>query len=444
MTNYLNLNKLTAGEPCALYRKAIWIYIFLLIFEGALRKWFLPSLATPLLLVRDPIAIWLTIVGLQKGWIKSGYAKMMMVVASISFLLTLIVGHHNLFVALFGWRIYFFHFPMIFVMGKVLTRTDLLKIGQFILWISIPMTALIFIQFQSPETAWVNMGVGGEGTASFSGAMGHMRPSGTFSFATGYVMFQAITGCYLLYYLLMNNTLPKEFQFSKIVLLILTGCYLLSIPTSLSRTPFYQTGVFLIFLFVAAMKKNKFKSKFLKFVIVTAIAVIILYISGLGGTSIEAFTDRFESASRVEGGIKGTVGNRYVGGLLGSLINFNIPIFGYGIGLGTNAGAKIMGGNMYTFGFNGEVEWSRVIGECGMLLGLIIIGIRLFFSLDIWKRAYNLLIRKYELLPWMLSAGMMLTVPQGQWAIPSNLGFCVLFGGLTLASINYKKTSKKQ
>lgn len=66
MTNYLNLNKLTAGGPYALYRKAIWIYIFLLIFEGALRKWFLPSLATPLLLVRDPIAIWLTIIGLQK------------------------------------------------------------------------------------------------------------------------------------------------------------------------------------------------------------------------------------------------------------------------------------------------------------------------------------------------------------------------------------------
>lgn len=436
MTNYLNLKKLTAGEPYALYRKAIWIYIFLLIFEGALRKWFLPSLATPLLLIREPIAIWLTIVGLQKGWIKSGYAKTMMVVASISFILTLAVGHHHLFVALFGWRIYFFHFPMTFVIGKVLTKTDLLKIGQFILWTSIPMTALIFIQFQSPETAWVNMGVGGEGTASFSGAMGHMRPSGTFSFATGYVMFQAITGCYLLYYLLMNNTLPKEFQFSKIVLLILTGCYLLSIPTSLSRTPFYQTGVFLIFLFIASIKKNKFKSKFMKFAIVTAIAIIILYISGLGGTSIEAFTDRFNSASRVEGGIKGTIGERYIGGLLGSLINFNIPIWGYGLGLGTNAGAKIMGGNMYTFGFNGEVEWSRIIGECGMLLGLIIISIRLFFSLNIWKRAYHLLLKKYELLPWMLSAGMMLTIPQGQWSIPTNLGFCILFGGLTLASIN--------
>lgn len=442
MTNYLNLNKLTEGEPYALYRKGIWIYIFLLIFEGALRKWVLPSLATPLLLVRDPIAIWLTIVGLQKGWIKSGYAKTMMVVASISFILTLAVGHHNLFVALFGWRIYFFHFPMIFVMGKVLTRADLLKIGQLILWISIPMTILIFIQFHSPQTAWVNMGIGGEGTAGFTGAMGYMRPPGTFSFTSGYVMYQAVVGCYLLYYLLMNNTLPKEYQFSKIVLIILAGCYLLSIPTSISRTHFFQTGVLLIFLFIAAMRKNKLKSKFLKFAIIAIVAGIILYLSGIGGTSMEAFTARLEGANKIEGGVQGVIGDRYVGGLLGSLINFNIPVFGYGIGLGTNVGAKMMGGNMYSFGFNGEIEWSRVIGECGMLLGLIIIGIRLFFSLDIWKRAYHLLVKKYDLLPWMLSAGMMLTIPQGQWAIPTNLGFCILFGGLTLAAVNSSKRNR--
>ena len=368
----------------------------------------------------------------------------MMVIASISFFLALVIGHHNLFVALFGWRIYFFHFPMIFVMGKVLTRTDLLKIGQFILWLSFPMTVLTFMQFHSPQTAWVNMGIGGEGSAGFTGAMGYMRPPGTFSFTSGYVTFQAVVGCYLLYYLLMNNTLPKEYKFSKMVLIILAGCYLLSIPTSISRTHFFQTGVFLIFLFIAAMRKNKFKSKFLKFSIIAIAAGVILYLSGLGGASMEAFTARLEGANKVEGGVQGVIGDRYVGGLLGSLININTPVFGYGIGLGTNVGAKIMGGNMYSFGFNAENEWSRIIGECGMLLGLIIIGIRLLFSLDIWKRAYNLLVKKYDLLPWMLSAGMMLTVPQGQWSIPTNLGFCILFGGLTLASINGKKTSKRQ
>ena len=38
---------------------AIWLYFLLWIFEGALRRWILPSLATPLLVVRDPIAIFI-------------------------------------------------------------------------------------------------------------------------------------------------------------------------------------------------------------------------------------------------------------------------------------------------------------------------------------------------------------------------------------------------
>lgn len=436
MTNYLNLNKLTTGEPYALYRKAIWIYIFLLIFEGALRKWFLPSLATPLLLVRDPIAIWLTIIGLQKGWIKSGYAKTMMAVASLSFFLTIAIGHHNLFVALFGCRIYIFHFPIIFVMGKVLTRIDLLKIGQFILWMSIPMTILIFMQFHSPQTAWVNMGVGGEGTAGFSGAMGYMRPPGTFSFTNGYVAFQAIVGCYLLYYILMNNTLPKEYQFSKTILIILTGCYLLSIPTSISRTHFFQTCVFLLFLFFAAMRKDNLKGKFLKFAIVAIIAGVILYISGLGGVSIEAFIERFEGANKAEGGVEGVVGNRYIGGMLEAFRFNNTPIFGYGLGLGTNIGAKLIGGaGRDSFGFYAEAEWQRIIGESGLLIGAIIILVRLLLALEIFKRSYQKLIYKQDLLPWMLCSCMLLFLPQGQLGQPTSLGFTILSAGLSLASL---------
>lgn len=435
MTNYLNLNKLTAGEPYDLYRKAIWIYLFLLVFEGALRKWFLPSLATPLLIIRDPIAIWLTIVGWQKGWLNNAYVKVMMIVSTLSFVLTLLVGHHNLFVALFGWRIYFFHFPMIFVMGKILSRTDLLKMGQFLLWLSIPMTVLIVIQFYSPQTAWVNLGVGGEGTAGFGGAMGYMRPPGTFSFTSGYVAFQGLVGCLLIYYLVMNDTLPEAYRFSTWVLILLAACYLLTIPMSISRTHFFQTSLFLLFLGVAAVRKAKLKSRFLKFMLVALVAVVVLSFTGIADTGVEAFTERFEGANKVEGGMEGVVGNRYFGGLWRGLMGFDIPVFGYGLGLGTNVGARLMGGNMYSFGFNAENEWERIVGECGLIIGWVIIGVRLFLSLKLWRLAYRLLIKKYDLLPWMLSAGMMLTVPQGQLSIPTNLGFCILLGGFTLAAI---------
>jgi hypothetical protein len=46
------------GEDTAPYlRWLIWTYFWLLIFEGALRKWALPSLANPLLVIRDPVLL---------------------------------------------------------------------------------------------------------------------------------------------------------------------------------------------------------------------------------------------------------------------------------------------------------------------------------------------------------------------------------------------------
>src|SRR5947209_16684365 len=38
-------------------RALIWLYLILLIFEGALRKWVVPQLSNPLLIVRDPVVL---------------------------------------------------------------------------------------------------------------------------------------------------------------------------------------------------------------------------------------------------------------------------------------------------------------------------------------------------------------------------------------------------
>ena len=40
-----------------LLKAFIWLYLVLLIFEGALRKWVMPSISDPLLVVRDPIVL---------------------------------------------------------------------------------------------------------------------------------------------------------------------------------------------------------------------------------------------------------------------------------------------------------------------------------------------------------------------------------------------------
>src|SRR5688500_14652822 len=56
-------------DPNSILKKGIWLYFLLLIFEGALRKWVVPALSNPLLVVRDPLALWLIIMAYSRNMI---------------------------------------------------------------------------------------------------------------------------------------------------------------------------------------------------------------------------------------------------------------------------------------------------------------------------------------------------------------------------------------
>ena len=168
---------------------------------------------------------------------------------------------------------------MIFMIGQLLNRDDILKICRFLLYLSIPMTILVLIQFYSSPTAWVNIGVGGEGTAGFGGANGYMRPPGLFSFTAGYISYQGIVGCTLLYYLLMNKALKSEQKIPQFLLIIMLLCYLIAIPTSISRTNLFQSTLFFIFfLFIAVFRQDARKTIFMS-VFVGGIILLLLYSS---------------------------------------------------------------------------------------------------------------------------------------------------------------------
>jgi hypothetical protein len=126
------------------------------------------------------------------------------------------------------------------------------------------------------------------------------------------------------------------------------------------------------------------------------------------------------------------IGDRYVGGLVGSILGSgNVPFFGYGMGMGTNAGAMLLSGKT-TF-LIAEGEWGRLIGESGALLGIIIIFIRLALVTKLGVLSFRKL-NSGDLLPWMLLSFGLLNISQGQWAQPTSLGFSVLIGGLIIAS----------
>ena len=45
------------NRPSGNIRRLIWLYFWLLLLEGALRKWVVPQLSNPLLIVRDPVVL---------------------------------------------------------------------------------------------------------------------------------------------------------------------------------------------------------------------------------------------------------------------------------------------------------------------------------------------------------------------------------------------------
>lgn len=416
----------------------IWVYFLLLIFEGALRKWFLPFLATPLLVVRDPIAIWLVLKAWQRGLLPTSlYLSGVVVTGVVSIFTAIFLGHGNLFVALFGARILLFHYPIIFVMGSVFTQEDVIKIGRATLWITIPMTVLIAMQFYSPQSAWVNRGVGGDiAGAGYSGAMGFFRPPATFSFTTGTSSYYSFAACFIFYFWFdLKNV-------NKLALLGATLGLLAAIPLSISRTVLFQVGVAFIFTVIAVSRKPKYAGKLIIASIGVVAILAVLSQTSFFNTATEAFTSRFDSASDTEGGLKGTIGDRVLGGTI-STLNSSVdqPYFGYGIGMGTNVGSMLLSGDRKFL--IAEGEWGRLLGELGPLLGLFVISLRTGLTIKIAIGCYKKL-AKGDFLPWLLLSYGALALAQGNWAQPTNLGFSIVIGGLMMASLNSKKPLPKK
>ncbi len=422
-------------DPIELIKKGIWIYFFLLIFEGALRKWVVPSLSIPLLVIRDPIAIWIILLAIRNNRLRPNSILIgVMLISFIAIFTALFAGHGNIAVAIFGARIFLIHFPLIFIIGNVFKIEDVIKMGKMILWISIPMSILITLQFYSPQTAWVNKGVGDDtGGAGFAGALGFFRPPATFSFITGTIAFYSLVACYVFYFLLNSKLANKVLLYSSIAGL------LIAIPLSISRTLFFTVIVTLIFTVIAVSRQSKYFGRVIMGCVGMVITLIVLSNTSTFQTATEAFTHRFEVANTSEGGLQNVLADRYLGGMIGALQNSSEQaFFGYGIGMGTNVGSMLLTGK--TKFLISEEEWGRIIGELGPILGLGIIFFRLKLCAIIGIAAYRK-IEKGNLLPWILLSFVLLNIPQGQWAQPTMLGFSVLVGGLAIASLNDSKYS---
>lgn len=411
-------------------KQLIWAYFWLLIFEGALRKWFLPFLATPLLIVRDPFALGAMLLYLLNGYRFWNWYTIVFVGSTlISLAITLGYGHGNLFVGIYGFRIYAIHFPLMFIIGDIFDRHDVEQLGRALLWIAIPTTILVGLQFYSPQSAWVNRGVGGdlEG-AGFSGANGFYRPSGLFSFTNGNSLMFNLAACFVMYFWRRRDRIWTP------LLLAATACILVMAPLSISRTYIFQMGITFFFLMVASF--TDVRSLFGLFGMLLGAPILLLVLTQFGfvGTSLDALLARFSTASEAEGGFEGTFVDRFLGGFLRPIENLDrLPFWGLGLGMGTNVGSQLLTGKVsYLID---EGEWGRVLGESGVVLGLLNLFVRVQLGVTLLLRSFTHLFT-VNALAWILVSFSFINTFNVLAGQPTALGFAVLAVGLTIAALN--------
>ena len=406
----------------------LWLYFWLLIFEGALRKWIVPQLATPLLIIRDPIVIGAYFLAIKEGIFPQNiFVKTIIYVAFICFLgglATVIISDGSLTVTFFGLRTNFLHLPLIFLIPKVFTLEDIEDLGRWVLLLAIPMALLMAYQFSSPPDAFINRIAGtGEGQ-QIGSALGKIRPPGTFSFITGAAQYFSLVASFLIYGLVQSKIYANW-------LLAMGGFALVSaLAVSGSRIAIGSVAVVVISLVAGLLIKPQLAIKSYRLLVLIGIVSLGIRFIPFFNEGVEVLNTRVEAANAVE---SESIFSRFFNGFFEAFTNTEqIPFLGYGFGMGTNAGAAILTGKANKF-LLAESEWPRIVLESGLFLGLLYILLRITIVGLIGRACINSASRS-NILPLLLFGTCAINILNGQFGQPTTLGFAVFGGGLCLAA----------
>jgi hypothetical protein len=420
-------------------KRLIWLYFFLLIFEGTFRKWILPQYSDMLLVVRDPVVIAIYLLAIKaRVFPRKGYALWLGVIAILSFLVSLLVLEPYLplkplvLVTAFGFRSNFLHLPLIFIIGKVLDQDDVKMLGRWVLIGSIPMCLLLVLQFNAAPDALINRTAGlGEAQQQITAGGGKIRPPGTFSFVSGVIFFAALSAAYLLYGALTRGIYRNWLLFGAGLALVVTIGVAGSRSVLLAVLVVLSSLLAIIVFRPSAM--NQFGRNLLIVVLVLAAASRLPVFKEGAQLLSERFTNVAEAEETTIAG--GLVTRTFFGFTEGFLLLSRAPIGGYGLGIGTNGGAKFLTGRALFL--LSEGEWGRIILESGPILGLAFLAWRTMLTVTLGLFSFRQL-RRGEILPIMLYCAGFLSLLNGQFGQPTNLGFAVFVCGLCLAAANTK------
>src|SRR5438270_8153124 len=414
-------------------RRLIYLYLFLLIIEGALRKWIVPQFSNPLLLVRDPVVLAIYFLAWRaRVFPRNTFISSLALIGVLSWIVSIFVldpyvpMSRILLVTGYGFRSNFLHLPLIFIFARVFDADDVRKVGWWILLGMIPMSLLMALQLHSAPDSFINRTVGlGEGEQITAGG-GKIRPPGTFSFISGPIHYVTGAVAFVLYGALRRASYGSW-------LLLGAGCsVLLAIVVSGSRSLVVSVLLVMLSLAIVLLVRPDALNRFGKSLVLVVVALLIVTRLPIVHEGLNILSSRFtESAEAAETTITGGLIQRTLRGFTEGLGHLgHAPIFCFGLGVGTSGGAAFLM-SQSTFLLS-ENEWTRIIFESVPILGLAFLGWRTVLAVYLGFVSLRALTRG-EILPLLLFSAGFLIILSGQLGPPTSLGVALVLTALRLA-----------
>lgn len=415
-----------------LLKKLFWLYFLLLIFEGALRKWFLPQYSAPLLLIRDPIGLLIIFEAYRTNkWPeKWSVVTGALAVGLIALCVIQVAVNDNPWpAAIYGLRSYLLPFPVAFVMGENLDVDDLRKFAKWTLWLMLPETALAVLQYAAPSDSILNAGAYASAEQiTYVGQ--HVRASGTFSFVVGLASFAPMVAVFVLYGLVQE-------KFAEVWLLWMAAfAVILSMPVTGSREFVYEVAAVVACGGIAAAFGVTEFLKSLKIIVPLALVFVLASFLPVFSESSASLRERFTGANQAEGGgnVGRAIAHRTVEPIQVRLehTDFGSKPFGLGMGRGAAAVSTLLRGSV---GFEaGENEIDRAFIELGPLPGIAFTLFRFVLALIILVKAFSKA-RSGEPLALLFAPLMISSVALGVLEQPTEQGFMVMALAFSLAAL---------
>lgn len=414
----------------------VFIVYWLLIFEGALRKWAFPSIHQVLFFIRDPFVLVIYLIALKYRFF--GKSKILLL-SAVLFVVLVLVGAYQVitsdlpvFVYFYGLRNYFFYVPLAFVIAICITPSDLEKLIRLNLRIAVPMAALVFIQFYSSPDSFINKGISSDGFV-FRVTEDIVRTTGTFTFTLGQTYYVGSIFALLLYVWMLP---PTERRYGKIALYGSSVATAVLVFLSGSRTVFFLAALTLISAWFSGILITRKSVKLRTLLIPSAFVLSAVIIFPLFfSDAFEAMIYRQQDAVAAEGSTVVRAFRSFTDFLN---VFSSVPFTGYGIGYGTNGGGQYATGSI---GFTlAEDEWTRIVMELGPVFGLLFISLRVALVLSLFDKSIHSARRLKNVLPLVLFGFIGIVTLNGGITMQGTVnGYGWIFAGFCMAATHYGK-----